>query len=214
VHQEAVRHERAGHFVLVIGKAQHAEVVGITGHLSPENYQTIASTEDAERVAVPAHRSVAYVTQTTLSVDDTRQIVRALRRRFPQLQEPRKDTICYATSNRQWAVRTIAPQVEGLLVLGSATSSNSIRLTEVAQQAGCAHVRLVPDPSQFRASSLDHIRKLGITAGASAPEELVRALIQRITAHRACSIREITTAEERVQFRLPTEFSEAPASFA
>lgn len=205
VHQEARRQVQAGCLVLVIGKPQHQEVLGLLGHLPQGSYRVIGSMKDAQTLLLPAGLPLAYVTQTTLSTLDTSRIVQTLRERFPQLREPRKETICYATSNRQQALQQIAGSVEALLVLGSYSSSNSARLTEVAQECGCPRVRLVPDPAQFRLSWLDDVNLLGITAGASAPESLVQQLLRRLSQQRTLHIEEIKMTEEQVQFRLPWE---------
>ena len=205
VHKEAVRYHKAGCRVLVIGKKNHPEVLGLLGHLPTEDCQVVGDTEAAQNVQLPLNQPVAYVTQTTLSVEDTKQIIGVLRKRFPNLIEPRKETICYATANRQQAVRAISSKTEAFLVLGSPTSSNSTRLTEVARQAGCERVRLVPEPDELNLNWLDDVNILGLTAGASAPEYLVQRLIERLAKRRTLVIEEVPVTEEKVQFRLPLE---------
>lgn len=203
VHQEAERHHLAGRMVLVIGKAAHPEVVGILGHLAKGRYRVIEDLAAARSLELPEGIPLAYVTQTTLSVEDTAQIVEALRQRFPQLAAPRSSTICYATTNRQKAVQAIAPQVEALLVLGSPTSSNSTRLTEVARRSGCAQVRLVPHPTELSPDWSSRLRSVGITAGASAPEYLVQQTLNHLSQFRQLCIEEVTVTEEQTQFHLP-----------
>ncbi len=205
VHQEAVRHHKAGCQILVIGKKNHPEIIGLLGHLPTKDCQVIDDIETARNIQIPIHQSVAYVTQTTFSVEDTGQIVEVLRKRFPKLIEPRKETICYATTNRQQATRTIASGAEAFLVLGSPTSSNSTRLTEVARQVGCQRVRLVPEPDELNLAWLDDVNVLGLTAGASAPEYLVQRLLDRLALRRTLVIEEVPVTEEKIQFRLPLE---------
>ena len=205
VHQEAMRHHRSGCQVLVIGKKNHPEILGLLGYLPAKECQVIGDIEAAQNVQISMNQPVAYVTQTTLSVEDTGQIVKVLRKRFPKLIEPRKETICYATANRQKATRTIAAKTEAFLVLGSPTSSNSQRLTEVARQVGCEKVRLVPEPDELNLTWLNDVSILGLTAGASAPEYLVQKLIDRLAQRRSLIIEEIPVTEEKIHFRLPLE---------
>ncbi len=203
VHQEAMRHHRSGCQVLVIGKKNHPEILGLLGYLPAKECQVIGDIEAAKNVQISMNQPVAYVTQTTLSVEDTGQIVKVLRKRFPKLIEPRTETICYATANRQKATRAIAAKTEAFLVLGSPTSSNSSRLTEVARQVGCEKVRLVPEPDELNLRWLDDVSVLGLTAGASAPEYLVQQLIDRLAQSRSLVIEEVSVTEEKIHFRLP-----------
>ena len=203
VHVEAQRHHDAGREIVLIGHAGHPEVVGTMGQLPDGAVALIETVEDA-RVFQPRDLgNVAFVTQTTLSVDDTAGIVAALRERFPTISAPHKDDICYATTNRQEAVKTVAAQADVLLVLGSANSSNSVRLAEVGKRAGVARSYLIDDASALDLAWLEGARTLGVTAGASAPEVLVRGLIDRLSQAFDITVEEIEAARETVSFKLP-----------
>lgn len=205
VHNEAERHHRDGRHVVLIGHEGHPEVIGTLGQL-PEGTMTLVETvADAERVEVPTPERLAYTTQTTLSVDETAEIVEALKRRFPKIAGPRKEDICYATTNRQAAVKAIAPKAEAVLVIGAPNSSNSRRLVEVALAAGCAKAKLLQRASELDWSWLDGVGRLGISAGASAPELLVEELIDTLRTRRRVEIENVTVAEEDVSFRLPRQ---------
>ena len=205
VHSEAERHHRDGRHVVLIGHEGHPEVIGTLGQL-PEGTMTLVETvADAERVEVPTPERLAYTTQTTLSVDETAEIVEALKRRFPKIAGPRKEDICYATTNRQAAVKAIAPKAEAVLVIGAPNSSNSRRLVEVALAAGCAKAKLLQRASELDWSWLDGVGRLGISAGASAPELLVEELIDTLRTRRRVEIENVTVAEEDVSFRLPRQ---------
>jgi 4-hydroxy-3-methylbut-2-enyl diphosphate reductase len=205
VHHEAERHHRDGRHVVLIGHEGHPEVIGTLGQL-PEGTMTLVETvADAERVEVPTPERLAYTTQTTLSVDETSEIVEALKRRFPKIAGPRKEDICYATTNRQAAVKAIAPRAEAVLVIGAPNSSNSRRLVEVALAAGCPKAMLLQRASELDWSWLDGVGRLGISAGASAPELLVEELIDTLRTRRRVEIENVTVAEEDVSFRLPRQ---------
>ncbi len=205
VHNEAERHHRDGRHVVLIGHEGHPEVIGTLGQL-PEGTMTLVETvADAERVEVPTPERLAYTTQTTLSVDETADIVEALKRRFPKIAGPRKEDICYATTNRQAAVKAIAPKAEAVLVIGAPNSSNSRRLVEVALAAGCPKAKLLQRASELDWSWLDGVGRLGISAGASAPELLVEELIDTLRTRRRVEIENVTVAEEDVSFRLPRQ---------
>ena len=205
VHNEAERHHRDGRHVVLIGHEGHPEVIGTLGQL-PEGTMTLVETvADAERVEVPTPERLAYTTQTTLSVDETAEIVEALKRRFPKIAGPRKEDICYATTNRQAAVKAIAPKAEAVLVIGAPNSSNSRRLVEVALAAGCPKAMLLQRASELDWSWLDGVGRLGISAGASAPELLVEELIDTLRTRRRVEIENVTVAEEDVSFRLPRQ---------
>ncbi|HEY3950953.1 4-hydroxy-3-methylbut-2-enyl diphosphate reductase [Phenylobacterium sp.] len=202
VHVEAGRHFEAGREIVLIGHAGHPEVVGTMGQL-PEGAVTLVETvADAEAFEPADPANVAFVTQTTLSVDDTADIVAALRARFPAIAAPHKEDICYATTNRQDAVKTAAARSEVLLVLGSANSSNSVRLAEVGRRAG-ARAYLIDDADGLDLAWLDGVRTVGVTAGASAPEVLVQGVIERLGDRFAVTVEEIDAAHETVSFKLP-----------
>ncbi len=203
VHREAERHFAAGRRILLIGHADHPEVVGTMGQLPPGAVILIESREAAEAVEVADPRRLAYTTQTTLSADDTAEIVAVLRRRFPGIQGPKKDDICYATSNRQKAVKAIARRCGALIVLGAPNSSNSMRLVEVATAAGCPESFLVCRASEIDWQRLAGIRQLGITAGASAPEVLVEEVIGAARERYRVTLEEIAVTREAVAFKLP-----------
>jgi 4-hydroxy-3-methylbut-2-en-1-yl diphosphate reductase len=202
VHRQAERLIERGRHILFVGHAGHPEVVGTFGQV-PEGRMTLIETAaDAESIAPADPESLAFLTQTTLSVDDTAEIVAALRRRFPSIQGPRSEDICYATSNRQAAVKAIAPRCEAMLVIGAPNSSNSLRLVEVAEREG-TKARLVGRGADIDFAWLDGVRTLGITAGASAPELLVREVVDRLAERYAVSEEPVEGVEERMIFKLP-----------
>jgi 4-hydroxy-3-methylbut-2-enyl diphosphate reductase len=203
VHREAERHFAAGRLILLIGHAGHPEVVGTMGQLPEGAVRLIETRAEAESIDLPAGREIAYVTQTTLSVDDTAGIIEVLRRRFPQLAAPKQEDICYATTNRQQAVKAIAARCDAMLVIGAPNSSNSKRLVEVARVAGCPKSMLLQRAEQMDWSFLDGVARLGITAGASAPEVLVNELIDACRARFDVTVEEVVTAEENIHFKLP-----------
>ncbi len=203
VHHEAVRFAREGRPIVLVGHQGHDEVIGTMGH-APLNIQLIGSAEEAERLRVSDPDRVAVITQTTLSLDDTSGVVDVLRRRFPTIQAPARDDICYATQNRQLAVKALARRVPVILVIGSKNSSNSNRLAEVAQAAG-ARAYLIDDMSQIDPTWLEGVECLGITAGASAPEYLVEEVVRFFRARGVTAIEEIEAVTEEVSFALPPE---------
>jgi len=202
VHVEAGRHFDAGREIVLIGHAGHPEVVGTMGQLPEGAVALIETVEDARAFQPRDPANVAFVTQTTLSVDDTAEIVAALRARFPQIAAPHKEDICYATTNRQEAVKAIAARSQVLLVLGSANSSNSVRLAEVGRRSG-AEAYLIDDASALDLSWIERARTVGVTAGASAPEVLVQGVIDRLAESFDVIVEEIDTARETVTFKLP-----------
>ena len=212
VHTQARRFAEAGYTVVLIGHAGHEEVEGTTGE-APGAIVLVESVDDAEHVAFAPGTALAYITQTALSVDETRQIVDVLRRRFPAIAAPAKEDICYATSNRQWAVKELLAEVGLLLVLGSPNSSNSQRLVEVAGAAGVA-AHLIEDASQLDEAWLDGVSVVGVTSGASAPERLVRGVCEWFRAHGVDDIGEFRSVYEDVVFRLPVELRRAERSAA
>ena len=213
VHTQARRFAAAGYTIVLIGHAGHEEVEGTTGE-APDSIVVVESVDDAERISLAGDTThLAYITQTTLSVDETREIVEVLRRRFPEIVGPAKEDICYATSNRQWAVKELLAEVDLLLVLGSPNSSNSQRLVEVARTAGVA-AHLVEDASQVDEAWLDGVSVVGVTSGASAPERLVRGVCQWFRDRGVADIAEFRTVYEDVVFRLPVELRRAERSAA
>ncbi|WP_072369194.1 4-hydroxy-3-methylbut-2-enyl diphosphate reductase [Hyphomicrobium sp. NDB2Meth4] len=214
VHIEAARHHEEGLEILLIGHAGHPEVIGTMGQL-PEGAVTLVETaEDAERIEPRDPKKLSFVTQTTLSVDDTASIVAVLRRRFPDIVGPHKEDICYATTNRQAAVKAIAPKIGCLLVVGSPQSSNSLRLVEVAQRAGCATARLIDGAGDIPWGEIENIESVGITAGASAPETLVEQVIEAFRERFDVKLETVTTAQERIAFNVPRELRPTPSSAA
>jgi 4-hydroxy-3-methylbut-2-enyl diphosphate reductase len=203
VHVEAARHHAAGRQVLLIGHAGHPEVVGTMGQLPEGAVVLIETLEDARAFAPEGAGGVAYVTQTTLSVDDTAEIVEALKARFPDMAAPHRDDICYATTNRQEAVKSIAGECDVLLVIGSANSSNSVRLVEVGLRAGAPKAFLIDDADDLDLAWLAGARTVGVTAGASAPEDLVQGVIRKLSGAFAVTVEEVGAARETVSFKLP-----------
>ncbi|RKQ68304.1 4-hydroxy-3-methylbut-2-enyl diphosphate reductase [Oceanibaculum indicum] len=207
VHREAERHFAAGRLILLIGHAGHPEVIGTMGQLPDGAVRLIETVAEAETIELPADREIAYVTQTTLSVDDTAGIIAALRKRIPQLAAPKQEDICYATTNRQQAVKAIAARCEAILVIGAPNSSNSKRLVEVARVAGCPKAMLLQRADQMDWSFLDGLTRLGVTAGASAPDVLIEELIDACRQRFDVTVEEVITAEEDIHFKLPKALS-------
>lgn len=208
VHVEAERHHAAGREVVLIGHAGHPEVVGTMGQLPPGAVTLIETVADAEAFTPRDAARLAYVTQTTLSLDDTAEIVAALKRRFPGLPDPHKEDICYATTNRQEAVKRVAAESDLVLVIGSPNSSNSVRLVEVALRAGARQARLVDDAEAVDWAWFEGVRTVGITAGASAPEPLIEALVAAIAVRFDAEVTEDSGARETVTFKLPRVLAE------
>ena len=212
VHIEARAQHAKGFEIVLIGHAGHPEVAGTLGQL-PANAATLIETlEDARRFQPRDPARLAYITQTTLSVDDTAAIVAVLRERFPAVVGPRKEDICYATTNRQAAVKAIAGRCDALIVIGSPNSSNSQRLVEVAQRAGCPRAQLLPSVSDLVWSDFTGVRTLGVTAGASAPELLVSQVVDAFRAHFDVLVEDVVTRQERIGFSIPRELRDASAA--
>ena len=205
VHREAEIHHRRGRTVVLIGHAGHPEVVGTMGQLPAGAVELVETVADVERLSPPAGVELAYVTQTTLSVDDTAAVVAALKERFAGIHGPHKEDICYATTNRQEAVKRVAPDCDALIVVGAQNSSNSQRLREVAERAGCPVARLVARAADIDWSLFSDIRTLGVTAGASAPEVLVEEIIDAFAERYSVMVETVSTADENVFFPLPRE---------
>ena len=207
VHVEAQRHYDAGKEIVLIGHAGHPEVVGTMGQLPEGAVALIETVEDARAFTPKDASNVAFATQTTLSVDDTAEIVAALRERFPDIAAPYKEDICYATTNRQEAVKAISARADVLLVLGSANSSNSVRLVEVGKRSGAKGAYLIDDAHGLDLAWLDGAASVGVTAGASAPELLVQGLIDRLAEAFDVMVEEVDTVRETVSFKLPRKLT-------
>ena len=212
VHLEAARHFEQGLQILLIGHAGHPEVAGTMGQLPDGAVHLIQTVEDAHVFVPKDPAKLAYVTQTTLSVDDTADIVALLKSRFPQIVGPQKEDICYATTNRQAAVKAMAQRVGCLLVVGSPQSSNSLRLVEVAQRAGCAKAQLIERAGEIPWADLEGLQTVGITAGASAPEELVEEVIEEFRKRFDLTVETVTTANENIAFNVPRELRAASSA--
>lgn len=210
VHLEAMRYVRNGHEVVLIGHAGHAEVVGTLGRMDGGRAHLVSDISDVDRLSVADPQRVAYVTQTTLSVDDTRAIIDALKARYPAIKGPDTKDICYATQNRQRAVRDLAAQADVVLVVGAANSSNSVRLWEIAQTAGTPAYR-IDDADGLDPAWLEGASVVGITAGASAPDDLVQGLVARIGTLFDTTVTILDGVEEDVHFRLPPEVAQTVA---
>jgi len=211
VHREAERQHRLGNQIVMIGHAGHPEVIGTMGQLPPGSIILVETQEDVATLEIEDPKRLAFITQTTLSVDDTASIVAALQRRFPEVQQPKKEDICYATTNRQEAVKAIAPDVQCLIVVGAPNSSNSQRLVEVARQQGCSKAILMQRGADLDWSLLEGVDSLGLTAGASAPEVLVEEVIAKLRERYEVSIQEVVVRSENVVFKLPRQLIDSAA---
>ena len=205
VHREAQVHFKRGRHILLIGHKGHPEVVGTIGQLPDGAFTLIETAEEAERVTPPDAENLAYVTQTTLSLDDTAEMVAILRRRFPKLSEPHKEDICYATTNRQEAVKHIASDIDAMIVIGAPNSSNSQRLREAAEREGCRVAALLQRASEIDWNAFGAISSLGVSAGASAPEVLVEEILEAFAERYTLKVETVHTAHEDVFFPLPRQ---------
>ena len=204
VHREAEFNFKNGYYIFLIGHKNHPEVLGTMGQLPKGSIKLIETREDAQNIKESQiNKPVSYVTQTTLSVDDTKNIIEILKRKFPKIKTPIKEDICYATTNRQEAVKKIAPMCDMFFIVGSENSSNSQRLVEVAKKSGCANSELITDGKKLPIDLIIKSKKIGITSGASAPEQLVQNLINEIKKHCKVIIEEIVLTKESVAFKLP-----------
>ena len=201
VHREAERHHKNGYTIVLIGHKDHPEVIGTMGQIPKGKIKLVETVSDANNIKIDL--PVAYVTQTTLSVDDTKDIIEVLKKKFPDLKGPVKEDICYATTNRQNAVKQIASECEMFFVIGSNNSSNSKRLVQVAKKAGCANSQLINFEKKFPINEIIKCSKIGLTSGASAPEKLVQDFIIEIKKHIKVSIQELPGTTENVTFKLP-----------
>ncbi|MCL5777638.1 4-hydroxy-3-methylbut-2-enyl diphosphate reductase [Limibaculum sp. FT325] len=203
VHIEAERHHERGFQIVMIGHAGHPETVGTMGQLPEGEVILVETVADVGRIGPRDPERLAFITQTTLSVDDTADVVAALKARFPRIVGPHKEDICYATTNRQAAVKEMAPKIDALLVVGAPNSSNSQRLVEVGRAAGCPYAMLVQTAADIDWRAIDGVRAVGVTAGASAPEVLVEGVIDAFRARYDLAIERVVTAEENVSFKVP-----------
>ena len=208
VHRESEQLNKNGFDILLIGHKNHPEVIGTMGQLPKGSIKLIETKTDVEDLKTDSFRKpLAYITQTTLSVDDTSEIINALKNKFPEIKGPIKEDICYATTNRQAAVKEIASKCDLFFVVGSRNSSNSVRLVEVAKKAGCKNSQLMHSEKEIPFNEIENSDTIGISSGASAPEKLVQALLTNIRKDRKVSIEEVVVAEEKVVFKLPKELN-------
>jgi 4-hydroxy-3-methylbut-2-enyl diphosphate reductase len=208
VHRESEQLYKRGFEILLIGHKNHPEVIGTMGQLPQGSIRLIETKKDTEALEVKNFRKpLAYITQTTLSVDDTAEIINCLKIKFPNIKGPIKEDICYATTNRQSAVKKIASKCDMFFVVGSRNSSNSVRLVEVAKKAGCKNSQLMHSEKEIPFEEIDNSNTIGISSGASAPEKLVKTLLNNIKKDRKVSIEEVVVAEEKVIFKLPKELN-------
>ena len=205
VHREAERHNKNGYKIILIGHKDHPEVIGTMGQIPKENIVLVETMADAKNVKIEG--PVAYVTQTTLSIDDTKDIIKILEKKFPKIKAPIKEDICYATTNRQNAVKQIASSCDMFFVIGSDNSSNSKRLVEVAKKAGCGKSYLINFKNELPIKEIVECNKIGLTSGASAPEKLVQSFISEIKKHTEISIEENISSKESVTFKLPSSLT-------
>lgn len=211
VHKEAILHHRRGHEIVLVGHAGHPEVEGTVGQLPPGAITLVETAEDARTFQPRDPENLAWITQTTLSVDDTAEIVDVLKARFPTIAGPHKDDICYATTNRQEAVKQVAPNVDRMVVVGAPNSSNSQRLREVAERAGCPKAVLIQRAAEIDWADFEDVARIGVTAGASAPEVIVEEVLDAFAAHFDITVELVRTAEENIVFSLPRSLREAAA---
>jgi len=207
VHRQAERLIEKGHHILFIGHEGHPEVIGTMGQVEPGQMTLVETMADVAALPFTTEDSLSYLTQTTLSVDDTREMIEALEARFPQIVGPKAEDICYATSNRQTAVKRIAPSSDLVLVIGAPNSSNSVRLVEVAERCGTT-AKLIQRADEIDPAWLEGVGTLGLTAGASAPERLVREVLERLGEWREVEERTLVSAEEKMVFKLPRELAD------
>ena len=207
VHREAENLHKAGYHIVLIGHKNHPEVIGTMGQLPNDTIDLIQDEYDVETYELDQNKKIAYVTQTTLSVDDTKSIIIALKKKFPQIKAPLKEDICYATTNRQSAVKNIAKKCDMFFVLGSRNSSNSVRLVEVAEQSGCPHAELIHSESDIPFNKIQECKTIGISSGASAPEILVESLINRLKTKFKVKIEEVEIIKENIVFKVPTKLN-------
>ena len=204
VHREAEQLNKQGYHIFLIGHENHPEVIGTMGQIDNNNIELIQNKEDVETILPIKEKKYAYITQTTLSIDDTKEIIQSLQNKFPTIKGPIKEDICYATTNRQAAVKLIAPKCDLFLIIGSRNSSNSQRLVEVAKKNGCENSLLLHTDLEFPEEQILNSKNLGLSSGASAPEILIQNLIKKIKKIRNVQIEEVTSATENVTFKIPS----------
>ena len=207
VHREAENLFKAGYHIILIGHKNHPEVIGTMGQLKKGSIDLIQNEQEAENYKVINKKKIAYITQTTLSVDDTKEIINILKKNFPNLKEPMKEDICYATTNRQMAVKEIAKNCDMFFVIGSRNSSNSVRLVEVARKSGCENSQLIHSESQIPFEKIENCKTIGISSGASAPEILVENFINELKTKFLITIDEIEIIKENVVFKVPKKLN-------
>ena len=207
VHREAENLNKAGYHLILIGHQNHPEVIGTMGQLPKGSIDLVQNEDEAKKYKPPKNKKISYVTQTTLSVDDTKDIIQILKDRFPDIREPLKEDICYATTNRQMAVKNIAKKCDLFFVIGSRNSSNSVRLVEVAKKSGCSNALLIHSQSEIPFSLIENSNTIGISSGASAPEILVNNFISELKNRFIVSIDEIEIIKEDVLFKVPKKLN-------
>lgn len=208
VHREVEHHHAANRIVLLIGHKGHPEVIGTMGQVPEGSVVLVETVDDVKALKLPESQALAYATQTTLSVDEVKEIVAALKEKFPSIQGPRREDICYATTNRQLAIKTLAQTVDALIVIGAPNSSNSVRLVEVAKNQGCVDARLYQRAAEIDWAWLVGKKRLGISAGASAPERLVEEVIDACRTHFSVTVEEVKAVEENVHFNVPRQLKD------
>ena len=207
VHREAENLHKAGYHIVLIGHNNHPEVIGTMGQLPEGTIDLIQDEHDVQSYELDDNKKIAYVTQTTLSVDDTKNIIKALEKKFPQIKAPFKEDICYATTNRQSAVKNIAKKCEMFFVLGSRNSSNSVRLVEVAEQTGCPHAELIHSESKIPYEKIQNCKIIGVSSGASAPEILVEDFLTKLKENFKIKIEEVEIVKENIVFKVPAKLN-------
>jgi len=207
VHREAENLHKAGYHLILIGHQNHPEVIGTMGQSPKNSIDLIQSEEEAKKYNLKNHKKISYVTQTTLSIDDTKDIIKILKDRFPKIKEPAKEDICYATTNRQAAVKNIAKQCDSFFVIGSRNSSNSVRLVEVAKKSGCKNSQLIHSQSEIPFNLIENSKTIGISSGASAPEILVENFINELKKRFTVKIDEVEIIKEDVIFKIPKKLN-------
>ena len=207
VHREAENLYKSGYHIILIGHLNHPEVIGTMGQLPKGSIDLIQNEKDVESYNLKIGKKIAYVTQTTLSVDDTKKIISALKKKYPEIKDPFKEDICYATTNRQSAVKNIAKKCDMFFILGSKNSSNSVRLVEVAQQSGCSNAELIHSQSSIPFDKIENCSTIGISSGASAPEVLVEDFINKIKTKFNVKISEVEIVKEDIVFKVPAKLN-------
>ena len=207
VHREAENLSKAGYHIILIGHQNHPEVVGTMGQLPLNSIDLVQNEDEAKEYKNKKNRKIAFVTQTTLSIDDTKDIIKILKEKYPDIKEPLKEDICYATTNRQMAVKKIAKNCDMFFIIGSRNSSNSVRLVEVAKKSGCANALLVHSESKIPYEKIENINTIGISSGASAPEILVKNFINELKKRFTITIDEVETIKEDVVFKIPKKLN-------